>query len=250
MRSFNGSKFLVIYSGVLTAVFAVLMLSGFSDHRGARFDTITVQRINVVEPDGTLRMVLTNNRRLPGVIQHGKEYPDFADRKARTTAGILFYDAEGSESGGLTFGGREDANGNISRFGHFAFDRYEQDQMLTISAADDGTNFRSSIEFIEQPAWSIVDLLELLEDIQGLPEPERQAALEEFEKTHPTQGFGPRTTLSNENYPVAPQASTNSLRFIDRSNTERLRTGLDQSDEPAVELRDAAGNVSYRIPPN
>lgn len=132
MKIFGSQKVLAAYSGVLTLVFAVTMLSGFVDQRGARFDTITVQRINVVEPDGTLRMVLTNNRRLPGVIQHGKEYPDFADRKGRTTAGILFYDAEGSESGGLTFGGRKDAQGNIDRFGHFSFDRYEQDQMFAI----------------------------------------------------------------------------------------------------------------------
>ena len=83
-----------------------------------------------------------------------------------------------------------------------------------------------------------------------MPEPERQAALAEFEKTHPSEGYGPRTILSNENYPVAPEASTNSLRFVDRSNTERLRTGLNHTDDPAVELRDAAGNISYRIPPD
>lgn len=248
MKIFGSQKFLAAYSGVLTLIFAATMLSGFTDHRGARFDTITVQRINIVEPDGTLRMVLTNNRRLPGVIQHGKEYPDFADRKGRTTAGILFYDAEGSESGGLTFGGRKDAQGNITRFGHFAFDRYEQDQMFTISASDNGTSFGSSIQLREVPGWSIVEYLELLETVQNLPEEEQKAAIDEFLRTHPVEGFGTRVALSYESDTSAP-ASASALQFRDGDGKERLRAGLGVTQNPSVEFRDAAGNVTYSIPP-
>lgn len=249
MKIFNSQKFLAAYSGVLTLIVTVAMLSGFSGPRGHRFDTITVQRINIVEPDGTLRMVLTNNSRLPGVIQHGKEYPDFADRKGRTTAGILFYDAEGSESGGLTFGGRTDEQGRISRFGHFAFDRYEQDQMLTISASDDGTNYVSSINFNQLPNWSIVDYLELRLQIQDLPPEEQEAAVEEFYETHPIDDAGPRALFASVNAPALPDQNLSTLRFYDQGNTERLRTGLDASDEPSIELFDATGNPTYTIPP-
>src|SRR5258708_20917194 len=41
----------------------------------ASFDTITVQRINVADADGTTRLVIANSARLPGAIIHGKEYP-------------------------------------------------------------------------------------------------------------------------------------------------------------------------------
>lgn len=248
MKIFNSQKFLVAYSGVLTLIVTAAMLSGFAGP-GPRFDTITVQRINVVEPDGTLRMVLTNNSRLPGVIQHGKEYPDFANRKETTAAGILFYDAEGSESGGLTFGGRTDEQGQISRFGHFAFDRYEQDQMLTISANDDGTNYVSSISFNQLPSWSVVDYLELLLRIQDLPPEEQERLIEEFEETHPSDDAGPRALFASVNAPALPDQNLSTLRFYDQSNTERLRTGLDAADEPSIELRDASGNVTYTIPP-
>lgn len=248
MKIFGSQNFLAIYSGVLTLVVVVTMLSGFSHHGSPRFDTITVQRINVVEPDGTLRMVLTNNRRLPGVIQHGKEYPDFANRKGRTTAGILFYDAEGSESGGLTFGGRKDAQGNISRFGHFAFDRYEQDQMFTISASDNGTSFGSSIQFRDVPGWSIVEYLDLLESIQHLSPEEQQAAINQFLETHPVEGFGPRVALSYE-ADTSAAVSASALQFVDEDDGERLRAGLGLDDQPSVEFRDPAGNVTYSIPP-
>jgi hypothetical protein len=102
-----------------------------SENRNPSFDTITVQRINVVEPDGTLRMVLTNNNRIPGVIVPGHEYADYGNRKPTTAAGILFYDAQATESGGLTFGGRKDSQtGRINRFGHLSFDRQTRTRCL------------------------------------------------------------------------------------------------------------------------
>jgi hypothetical protein len=65
--------------------------------QSATFDTLTVQRINVVEPDGKPRLVIANTARFPGAIVRGKEYP----RSINSTAGILFFDESGSEIGGL-----------------------------------------------------------------------------------------------------------------------------------------------------
>jgi hypothetical protein len=52
---------------------------------------------------------------------------------------------------------------------------------------------------IERPNWSVVDCLELLVSIEGLPESERQAAIEEFFETHPMSNVGIRAELSDEN---------------------------------------------------
>jgi hypothetical protein len=214
MRRITGQGFLVVYSGLLTAAVTVLFTSGFSSTEAGgsqRFDTLTVQRINIVEPDGTLRMVLANNRRIPNIIIHGREYPDFNGRKASTAAGILFYDAQATESGGLTFGGRKDANGAISRFGHLSFDRYDQDQMFSIDATDDGTTHASSIRMIDQPNWPIQELLDLLERIQTLPPDQQQAEIAKFLETHPL-GAGTRTILANDQ-----QAGNPSLKFLDEN---------------------------------
>jgi len=70
-----GQRFLVIYSGVLTAAFTVSMLAGFAKSPVATFDEINVHRINVREPDGTLRMLISDSAKLPGVIVKGKEQP-------------------------------------------------------------------------------------------------------------------------------------------------------------------------------
>ena len=64
-----------------------------------RFAEITVERINVVEASGTIRMVITNRERLPNIIIDGKQ----AARENRSVqpAGILLYDEKGNEAGGL-----------------------------------------------------------------------------------------------------------------------------------------------------
>ncbi len=250
MKIFSNQKFLAVYSGILTLIVCVTFLTGFSSHRGAWFDTITVQRINVVEPDGTLRMVLTNNRRIPGIIMHGNEYPDFTNRKGSTTAGIFFYDGEGSESGGLTFGGGTGEQREVSRFGHLSFDGYEQDQLFAIDVQDDGTNHRSTMTYFDIPDWSIVDYLDLLESIRDLPEDEQAAAIAEFFETHPTDDAGPRTQLTNFNAPSQPALNVNHLLFNDRTGRTRLAAGLDDMDEPSINLFDESGNSLYRIPPN
>jgi hypothetical protein len=51
------------------------MLTGASAQRNQSFDEIQVRRINIVEPNGTLRMVISDHDRLPGVIIKGKEQP-------------------------------------------------------------------------------------------------------------------------------------------------------------------------------
>lgn len=100
---------LVAYSAVLSTTFAVVLLMGANSRHPHVFDEIQVHRIDVVEPDGTLRMVISNRDRLPGVIVKGKESP----KVDRPGAGMLFYNNEGTENGGLVFGGHLNDKGEI-----------------------------------------------------------------------------------------------------------------------------------------
>lgn len=131
-----GQRFLVIYSGVLTAVFAATVATGLAAPQAAKrpsFEVIDVQRINLVEPDGTLRMVISDHAHLPGIVVHGKERPF-----ERPQAGMLFYNDEASEVGGLIFGGRRNAQGEVvDSGGALSFDRYEGNQVVQMIGVDD-----------------------------------------------------------------------------------------------------------------
>jgi len=101
MTLFSSPRFLSIYSGVLTIVFALTMLFAYIKLRDPHFGIITVRRINVVEPDGTVRLTISNRADFPGGWIHKKESPR-PDR--RDAAGMLFMSEEGTEQGGLIWG--------------------------------------------------------------------------------------------------------------------------------------------------
>jgi hypothetical protein len=130
----NCHHILLGYSFILSTVVGIVMVNGAEVHRTQAFDEIQVHRINIVEPDGTLRMVISNRSRLPGVIVKGKEQP----QSDRPQAGMIFYNDEGSENGGLIFGGRRNEKGEVvDSGGSLSFDKYDANQIVQLAGVDD-----------------------------------------------------------------------------------------------------------------
>ena len=103
------------------------------------FDEIRVHRLDVTEPDGTLRMVISNKDRLPPVIIKGKERPEMGE--PRPQAGMIFYNDEGTENGGLIFSGRKNDKGQIVDSGaSLSFDRHGAGQTIQLAGVDDSEN--------------------------------------------------------------------------------------------------------------
>jgi hypothetical protein len=89
---------------LVIGVWRVLLLLWFSRVRSAadgsadkRFGVITAERINIVDADGKPRLVISNPARFPDAVVRGKSHK----RSIGDTAGMLFYDVDGTETGGL-----------------------------------------------------------------------------------------------------------------------------------------------------
>jgi hypothetical protein len=134
MTLFQNSRFLAVYSGVLTFAFVLTVFYGASAARNQTFDTISVRRINIVEPDGTVRLTISN--RADFAYRDKKEYPR-PDR--RNAAGMLFMSEEGTEMGGLIWGAHQNPDGSLESHGHLSFDEYEDNQIFAIDAGQEGT---------------------------------------------------------------------------------------------------------------
>ncbi len=146
-------RFLTLYSAVLTTILAAAALTGRTDSkRVATLDELTVRRINVVEPDGKLRMIISNHAQLPGIIVRGKERPF-----PRPQAGMLFYNDEGSENGGLIFGGHRNAKGEVvDAGGSLSFDQYEANQIVQLIGVDDKEDRFAGLIVTDSPTGSEV----------------------------------------------------------------------------------------------
>lgn len=134
MKKFN-QAIVLIYS-VLATVFLVFTYLRQQDPT-KYFDTIQAQQIRIIEPDGTLRMVISNSKMLPGVIVHGKE----VEKVDRPQAGMLFYNDEATENGGLIFSGSKNKNGDVINSGvSLSFDRYGAKQEVNLIGVNDKDN--------------------------------------------------------------------------------------------------------------
>ncbi len=137
-------KGLIVYASVISTTLLAIVLMG-ANSEPKRFDEISVHRLNVTESDGTLRMVLSSKQRLPPVIIKGKERPEMGE--ARPQAGMIFYNDEGTENGGLIFSGRKNERGQVVDSGaSLSFDRYGAGQTIQLAGVDDNENHFAGLQ--------------------------------------------------------------------------------------------------------
>jgi len=73
----------------------------------------------------------------------------------RPQAGILFYNDEASEIGGLIFGGRRNARGEVvDSGGALSFDRYEANQIVQLLGVDDKEDRLAGLVVLDSPSGS------------------------------------------------------------------------------------------------
>src|SRR5437867_1147213 len=111
------------YAVVATILLGTLSLAAFREaSQKTKFTEIDVERINIVEPDGKLRMVISNRPRSIGPIYKGKPfgYP------GGTRPGMIFFNDEGTENGGLTFTAKKNADGTYRASTGMSFDQFNQ----------------------------------------------------------------------------------------------------------------------------
>jgi hypothetical protein len=255
MKFLSSSRFLAVYSGVLTVAFILAVSIGIRhedrllrqvsaaeqhDYKHPDFDQITVHRINIVEPDGTPRLIIADKAEFPGEFSEGKEIA----RPGRTdSAGMLFVNEEGTEDGGLLFGGNKGKDGKLYSWGHLSFDEYEQDQALALDMEQEGDQ-RASVYQVNDNAPTLLtpDLLVQVEKIRAMPDgPEKTRISHEFSTKHPMK-LRPRASLARE----ADKSATLRLRDPDGNTRILLRVAADGT--PSMQFLDAAGKLTHSWP--
>ena len=137
-------RFLSVYSGVLTLVLCVTLLTAFSGDR-VRFEEIDVERINVVRSDGSLALVIANPDKYPGAVFGGTEYPEHLSAGRAATAGLLFYNDRGDEVGGLGWRQSETDSSYTAGAG-LTLDQHRQDQVVQVFYNDRGDSRAAGLE--------------------------------------------------------------------------------------------------------
>jgi hypothetical protein len=241
-------RFLKLYALTTTALMAVLLLSAFmqaapgpqsAQGQRAKFTEIDVERINVLEPDANYRMVISNRARSIGPIFKGKPfgYP------GGTRPGIIFFNDEGTENGGLTFTGKREANGTFRSSGHLSFDQYEQDQVVYLQYSDNNGRRRMGLTVADRADVSIYDVVQQRDSVLKMTDTvARNAAMQRV--MGPRNGqplFAQRAFFGRD---VEKNAVVN---LADRMGKTQLRLVVDSLGAASIEFLDANGAVTRRI---
>ena len=227
------------YALVATAMLLTISLAAFRKAtQRARFTEIDVERINVVEKDGKLRLVISNRDRSPGPISYGRPF----GYEGGTRPGMIFFNDEGSENGGLTFSGKTE-NGRFSSTGHLSFDQYNQDQVVYLQYIDNNGRRRMGLTIADRADVPIFEFVAQRDSMRKLAEPQRTEALRALQA--PRDGvplFAERVYVGRDTSKAAV------LNLSDRTGKPRLRLRVDSLGTPSLEFLDATGNVTARLP--
>lgn len=234
-------RMLKAYAVITTLVLAVLIVSAFrQDAQNQRFSEIDVERINVVEPDGKLRMVISNRARSIGPIYKGQPF----GYEGGTRPGMIFFNDEGTENGGLTFTGRELPDGTYQASTGMSFDQFNQDQVVVLNYSDNNGERRMGLTIGDRAHVDIFDLVKERDSIMALPPGQaRDEAMRRW--AQPRDGV----PLYAQRVYVGRDVSKSSV--VDLSDPEgrpRLRLRVDSLGQPTLEFLDANGQVTLRLP--
>jgi len=254
-------RILKLYAGAMTLVVGVLSLAAFTRHAPtqvgeiqgtrAKFDVIDVERINVLEPDGKYRLILSNRPRSIGPIYKMKPF----GYEGGGRPGMIWFNDEGTENGGFTFTGstctdsisittgRRCTKGTFSSSTHMSFDQFNQDQVLNLDYADNNGRRNIGVSVYDRSDVDIHDMVEERNAIMKIADTvARNAALQKW--------AGPRNgvPLAAQRLFVGRDPSKSAvLNLSDREGKPRLRLVVDSLGAARIEFLDAAGKVTNTV---
>jgi hypothetical protein len=229
------------YALLMTALLGAISLSAFRRaSEPTKFEEINVERINVVEPDGKLRLVISNRARSIGPIYKGKPfgYP------GGNRPGMIFFNDEGTENGGLTFNGRREADGKYQSSLGMSFDQFDQDQVVVLQYVDNNGTRRMGLTVGDRANRNIYDLVQARDSLMRMTDTvQRAAALREL--MAPRDGV---PLYAERVYVGRDRSKAAVINLSDPQGRPRLRLVVDSLGAPRLEFLDEGGQVTARLP--
>jgi len=205
-----------------------------------KFEVIDVERINIVEKDGKLRLVVANRDRSPGPIIGGK----YMKTREGQRPGMIFFNDKGDECGGMTWGS-EEKDGNISAGASLMFDQYNQDQTVGITYSQYNDKRTAGLRIWDRPMIPLADIVDQFSQIESMDDsPEKTAALKKFMEMTAVKGLAGVARI----FVGRGEKDEAVVSISDTKGRPRILMSVDEKDVPSLQFLDAEGKVVYRLP--
>lgn len=223
-----------------------LLSSAFKNNGNQKFTEIDVERINIVENDGTVKMVITNVGRFPNGKDQINNRATNADRKKRS--GMLFFNEDGIECGGFIYDGQKKTNGHSAGLS-LTYDQYDGDQVMQLLTQDfqkgNERYVSSTLAFNDRPAKeSQQKTHEIMEELKVLQQKDPKAMeqkMTEYEKQGLLGGV-PRVMLGKS------RSQNNGLFLFDDKGKPKAMFYVDKNNTAKLDFYDDNGNTIASFP--
>jgi hypothetical protein len=202
---------------------------------------LSVERLDIVEPDGELAMVLSSSAHVPLPMIDGQK---LAGAEARHSPALIFFDGKGDEVGGILMTNEEFEDGY--RAGrHLSFDQFGQDQTLVLHHYEQDGIASTGLRIDSRPFD--ISLPEALRELGLEPASTREEFMEVIGQLEPQErarlfGAGTRAFFGSD-------FSENAVISLgDGQGRTRLRMAVTEDGDASLEFLDEDGRVSFRIP--
>jgi len=218
------------YTIALTLVLVLLIVFAFKKQgEKTHFEQIDVERINIVEKSGQLKMVISNKQKQhPGMLS-GKEFP-----ARERSAGIIFFNSSGDECGGLVYDGDNKEAGMT-----YSVDQFRNDQIMQLDydekQQDDKRVSAYGLYLWERPYHMPLEKkMHILDSVKALNNDTlyQQVIQQMREKGE----MGTNRFFAGKTF-----AGEVGLFIKDTKGKPRIKLYIDQNNTPRIEFLDANG---------
>ncbi|MFA8343682.1 MAG: hypothetical protein ACEPO8_12000 [Rhodothermaceae bacterium] len=222
-------KYLKIYCLLLTIALIASNIYFLNKSDKTDFEEINVERINVVENNGDLKLVISNSKRQHQGIINGKPLPE-----RERQAGMIFFNAVGDECGGLVYDGNDKEAGLV-----LSVDKYRDDQVMQLRYIENTEkDLRTyGIQFWDYPVENGYE-----ERNKGFEELQKLRNREDKRKAYlkmKKEGLLPEDRMF-----VGKKMNKDVGLFInDKSGKPRIKIYIDKENNPKIEMLDEKGKV-------
>jgi len=239
MKLKNEVKLLKISVIVCIGLTASILMSGATKSQINEFKSLNVQRLNIVEADGTVKMVITNTDYFPNGDEKINGRILNRDRKKRS--GMLFFNEDGIEAGGFIYDGRKTERGHSAGMS-LTFDQYNGDQVLQLLTTDkqrgDKRIVRSGLAFNDRAMLEEQGKTdEIMLELKQIKDKAKKRERLQYYKDQGLIGGASRILLGKTG------SRNNGLFLFAQDGTPRASFYIDKNDQVKLEVLNSTGDV-------
>ena len=218
-----------LHAAVSTLLLVSFVAAFSAVRRTARFDEITVGKINIVDSEDRTRVILAGG------------YPPCRE----DLAGLIFINQEGVEAGGLVCTGTRDTADGVEAGAILTFDQFDNDQIVALSYGQSGDQKRHGLTIQDRPDTLSDRVKEAYRTVDGASSPEERDSPVRFHLSRiPQQEFVSRRLVVGRSWNRASLVT-----LSDPNGKPRSRLEVDSLGAASISFLDEEGEVVRTIEP-